>query len=307
MAEHILIIGFGPVGKATADALQGRNIRVAQRSRPKDLADTIPFISCDVLDPQSVRHAVRGATQIVLAIGFAYESKVWSEYWPKAMANVLDAAAAEKSRIVFVDNLYMYGPQTKPLREDMALQDYGIKPAARAKITRQWMSAHQTGRVKVAALRAPDFYGPNVNQSHLGGLAFGNLAKGKNAMLIVNPDQRHAFAYVPDIARGVVTLLDAPDEDFGQAWHIPCAPITTPREILAMAAKAMGKPLRITAIPLWSMPIMALFVPMMKEMLEMRFQWDRPYELDSSKFAKRFWSDATPFETGAIKTMTSFT
>jgi hypothetical protein len=35
---------------------------------------------------------------------------------------------------------------------------------------------------------------------------------------------------------------------------------------------------------------------------EMRFQWDRPYRVDSSRFAKRFWSDATPFEVGAPAT-----
>ena len=305
MADEILIIGYGPVGKATSEALKGRTIRIAQRHRPKDLPADTPFISCDVLDAASVREAVRGATQIVLAIGFAYEQKIWRDAWPKAMANCLDAAAQEKARIVFVDNLYMYGPQRSALREDMVLQDFGTKPAVRAAITRQWMEAHQAGRVRFAALRAPDFYGPGVTQSHLGELAFGNLAKGKSAMLIVDPDQPHAFAYVPDIARGVVSLLDAPDEDFGQAWHIPCAPTTTPREILRVGTHALGARLKISAIPMPLLPLMGLFMPLLKEMVEMRFQWDRPYEVDSSKFKQRFWSDATPFEIGAAETMRS--
>jgi len=34
----------------------------------------------------------------------------------------------------------------------------------------------------------------------------------------------------------------------------------------------------------------------------MRFQWDRPYRVDSSRFAKRFWAGATPFEAGAPAT-----
>ena len=38
------------------------------------------------------------------------------------------------------------------------------------------------------------------------------------------PDMPHAFAYVPDIARAAVTLLDAPDDAFNQVWHVPCAP-----------------------------------------------------------------------------------
>lgn len=306
MSGDILVIGYGAVGKATVQALSGRAVRVAQRNRPKDLPADIPFVACDVLDATSLRNAVRAASQIVFAIGFPYEGKIWQDAWPKAMANLLDAAEQEKARVVFVDNLYMYGPQTTPLREDMALQYYGAKPAVRAKITRQWMEAHRTGRVKFVALRAPDFYGPSVTQSHLGDQAFGNLAKGKSAMLIVDPDQRHAFAYVPDIARGVITLLDAPDEDFGQAWHIPCAHAISPREILAIGAKSLGKKTKITSIPMWLLPIFGLFMPFMKEMVEMRFQWDRPYDVDASKFAKRFWSDATPFEIGAVETMKSF-
>src|ERR1700730_11032103 len=71
----------------------------------------------------------------------------------------------------------MYGPQQEPLREDMPLADYGIKPAVSAAITRQWQTAHRAGRVKVAALRAPDFYGPEVSLSHIGDVGFGALAK----------------------------------------------------------------------------------------------------------------------------------
>jgi nucleoside-diphosphate-sugar epimerase len=306
MAEEIVVIGYGPVGKATVARLKGRAVRVAQRNRPQDLPEGVAFTACDVLDEASVHAALKGASQIVLSIGFAYERAVWREAWPKAMANVLKAAEHEKARIVFVDNLYMYGPQTVPLREDMSLADYGAKPAVRAAITRQWMEAHESGRVKVTALRAPDFYGPGVKNSHLGDLAFGHMAKGKSPMLIVDPDQQHAFAYVPDIARGVVSLLDAPDDTFGQAWHIPSAPTQTTREILALGARLLDQPLKITAIPMVLLPLMGLFMPLMKEMAEMRFQWDRPYDVDASKFAKRFWSDATPFEIGVRETLRSF-
>lgn len=302
----ILVMGYGPVGKSVVAKLSGSPVMVAQRHRPIDLPEGIPFVACDVLDAQSAHDAVKGATQIVLAIGFNYERSSWRANWPRAMENVLEAAANAHARIVFVDNLYMYGPQTAPLREDMALQDYGVKPAVRAQITRQWISAHQSGRVKVAALRAADFYGPGVKNSHLGDLAFGNLAKGKKPMMIVDPDQQHAFAYVPDIARAVISLLDAPDEEFGQAWHIPSAPLMTPRQILALALQGRMKQLSITAIPVRLLPLMGLFIPFMREMIEMRFQWDRQYAVDASKFARRFWGNATPFEVGSIETLRSF-
>ncbi len=306
MTADILVFGHGPVGRATVErlAVQGRAVRVAQRSRPQDLAAGTTFQSCDVLDGAAVRRAVQGASQLVVAIGFAYRRPVWRANWPLAMRNLLDACEAAQARMIFVDNLYMYGPQTAPLREDMALTESGGKPGVRAQITRQWMQA--AGRVRVAALRAPDFYGPGTGQSHLGDLAFGELASGKSAKLIVPPDMPHDFAYVPDIARAVESLLDAPDDAYGQAWHMPCAPIRTSREILEIGARALGEKLRITALPLWAVGAMGAFSPMMREMAEMRFLWDRPYHVDAGKFARRFWSDVTPFEVGAAATAHAF-
>jgi nucleoside-diphosphate-sugar epimerase len=308
MSSAIVVFGFGPVGRATTEALVGRGaeIRVVQRSRPTDLPRGASFHPCDVLDAEAVCQAVEGARQVVVAIGFPYVGDIWRVSWPLAMENLIKACEASHARMVFADNLYMYGPQHDPLREDMPLTDYGIKPAVRAHITRMWMSAVAAGRVRIAALRAPDFYGPGVTQSHLGDLAFGALANGKRATLIAPPDTPHDFAYVPDIARAVVTLLDAPDDVFGQAWHMPCAPIQTPREILQLGADALGVKLRITALPLWSLPIMGVGSPMLREMVEMRFQWDRPYRVDARKFAERFWSDVTPFAVGARGTALSF-
>jgi nucleoside-diphosphate-sugar epimerase len=308
MNTEIVIFGYGPVGRATAERLvaQGLSVRVAQRSRPVDLLTGASFQTCNVLDAAAARRAVEGAGQIVVAIGFPYLSDIWRRVWPRAMENLISACEANGARMVFVDNLYMYGPQRDPLREDMLLTDYGVKPTVRAEITRLWMTACKVGRVRAAALRAPDFYGPGVSQSHLGELAFGAIAKGKRAFLIAPPDMPHDFAYVPDIARAVVTLLDAPDDAFGQSWHVPCAPIKTPREILELGARALGVKLRINALPLWLLPAIGLVSPLMREINEMRFQWDRPYRVDTRKFENQFWSDATPFEVGAPATALSF-
>jgi nucleoside-diphosphate-sugar epimerase len=308
MQKPITILGYGPVGRAAADILRqrGDRVRVAQRTRPAELPASVEFRPCDVLDAESVRQAVEGSGQVLLAVGFAYDGKVWQDAWPRAMANVLAACQAESARLVFVDNLYMYGPQTAPLREDMALASYGVKPAARSAVTRQWMAASTTGKVPVAALRGPDFYGPGVTLSHLGDSGFAAIGKGKRAVLIAPPDTPHDFAYVPDFGRAVVTLLDAPDDCFGQAWHVPCAPTRTPREILELGAQAIGVQARISSLPLSLVPAAGLFVPFMKELVEMRFTWDRPYHVDATKFTRRFWSDVTPFEVGAAETARSF-
>ena len=261
-------------------------------------------MACDVLDPDAVRRAVDGAAQVLLAVSFPYDARQWRTAWPKTMTNVVEACAAVGARVVFIDNLYQLGPQNEPRREDMPLSTVGNKPAILAEVTRIWMAA--SDRVRFAALRCPDFYGPDVIVSHLGASAFGEIAKGKRAQMIAPPDTPHDFAYAPDIARAAVTLLDAPDDAYGQVWNMPCAPTRTPREILQLGADAIEVPLTMTSIPLWLLPLAGLFVRFMKEVADVGFTWDRPYVVDATKFKRRFWSDVTPFEVGAPATARSF-
>jgi nucleoside-diphosphate-sugar epimerase len=308
MSGRIAIFGYGPVGRATAARLlsEGREIVVAQREAPAELPKGATFTACDALEGDSVVNAARGAEQIVVAVGFSYSGAVWRKAWPRAVANFVGACETTGARMVFIDNLYMYGPQTAPLVETMELSQYGVKPAARSLASRVWMVAAEAGRARVAALRAPDFYGPGVGQSYLGDATIGAMAKGKAAAFIGSPDIPHDYAYVPDVARAAVTLLDAPDSAFGQAWHVPCAPTRTTRQILMIAADALGARLRLHAIPEWALGPAAIFWSFLREFREMRFQWDRPYYVDSTKFGRAFWSDATPFHTGIAETALAF-
>ncbi len=308
MSGRIVIFGYGPSGRATADRLlaTGREVVVAQRHAPAALPQGARFVACDALDRDAVIKTAALGDQIVVAIGFAYRGEVWREVWPTAMQNFVAACEASGARMVFLDNLYMYGPQTAPLVETMTLTRFGRKPAIRAEATRIWMEACAAGRARIAALRAPDFYGPGVTLSYLGDASIGAMAKGKAAVVLGSPDMPHDYAYIPDIGRAAATLLDAPDAAYGQAWHVPCAPTRTTRQILAIAADALGVRLRLNALPEGLLGPLGLFVPFLRERKEMGFTFDRPYHVDSSKFAKAFWSDATPFDEGVPKTALAF-
>ncbi len=308
MSDRITIFGYGPVGRASAARLlsEGREVTVAQRNAPQNLLKGAAFASVDALDRDAVVKAVRGSGQFVVTIGFPYSGILWRDVWPKVVSNFVAACKATGARMVFVDNLYMYGPQTTPLTETMPLSDYALKPAARSAATRVWMAAADAGEARVAALRAPDFYGPGVGLSFLGDTSIGKLAQGKPAVFVGSPGVLHDYAYVPDVARAVTTLLAAPNSAFGQAWHMPCAPTRTTRAILQIAADTLQVKLRISAMPAWMLGPSAMFSPFLRELQEMRFQWDRPYQVDASRFKAAFWSDVTPFETGVPETALAF-
>lgn len=304
----IPIVGYGALGREIVTQLlaAGRPVRVIQRSKPKDLPLGAGFTAADIMDPAAVTAATAGADAIICALGLPYFAELWEKGWPLAMSNLLAACETNRARLVFADNLYLYGPQDKPLTEDLPPVDYGRKPKARADVTRLWQAAHAAGRVKVAAVRSPDFYGPGVVQSVLGVASLAALAQGKTARLLGNADFPHDVAHIADYARAVITLLDAPEDAYGQAWHVPTAPTLTLRKHLQIAADALGVPLKLTVVPGWAAKPLGLFVPFVREGIEMQFLFDRPYIVDASKFRARFWSDVVPFETGLAMTALSF-
>ncbi|HWD27939.1 MAG TPA: NAD-dependent epimerase/dehydratase family protein [Rhizomicrobium sp.] len=302
------IIGYGTIGSAAGKLLlaRGETIRICQRSAPARLPDGASFTPCDVLDLASLKRAAAGSQRIVLSLAFPYDSRVWRRSWPRAMRNVVAALDGTGIPVVFLDNLYQLGAQTGPRREDMPLTNRGRKPAILSAATRIWRKAADAGRIRMTALRCPDFYGPGVAASHLGPSALGRLAKGQPALLMIPPDVPHDFAYVPDIARAMVTLLDAKDGVDGEVWNMPCAPTMTPREILALGAEALGAAPRITAIPFWALAPMGLFWRFASEVRDVGFTWTKPFQVDASKFKQRFWSDVTPYDVGAAATAQSF-
>jgi nucleoside-diphosphate-sugar epimerase len=306
MTGLIVVFGYGAVGGPIVRLLaaRGARLRVATRRRPDDLPAGVEHMPCDVLQAGEVARALEGAAQAVLAVGFLYDARLWRSVWPQTMTNMVEGCAGAGVRLVFIDNLYQLGPQDGPRTEEMPLSTTGEKPAILAEVTRIWQAAR--GRVPVAALRCSDFYGPGVTVSHLGATAFGEVARGRSAKLLVPADIPHDFAYVPDIARAAVQLLDAPDADFGQAWNMPCAPTRTPRALLAMGAAALGKRLRVWAVPFALLRPLGLVSRFAREVADVGFTWDRPYVVDSRKFARRFGFAPTSFEIGVPATVHAF-
>lgn len=303
MSMPVVVLGYGAVGRAvTAQlALRGAKVIVGQRRESTQLPPEVRFAPVDLTVRESVLAAAAGAAAVICCAGFPYRAAVWERAWPVAMDNMLAAAAG--ARFIFADNLYMYGPQTVALVEDLPLTDFGRKPKLRAQITRLWQAAHGRGLTEAVAVRASDFYGPRVETSVLSSLGIARLASGKPALAPYSPDHPHDFCYVPDFARALITLLDAGSDCYGQAWHVPNAPTQTLRQLLQMAAQQLDAELRLNVLPEWLKPIVGMFVPDMRELREMRFQTDRAYRVNSEKFARRFWSNPTPFADGIAATI----
>ena len=293
------MLGAGPVGRALIARLAGENrpTRVVTRSGKADVPEGVDLRAADITDPEDAARACAGAGVVYGCVGLPGYDR-WPELWPPLMQGMLRGAESADAPFIFMDNLYMYGPVDGPRTEDMALTDYGDKPAVRAKITHMWRDAHSAGRVRAAAVRASDFYGPGVTLAALGDFSVGRMSQGKSAQVFGDPDQPHAFTFVPDVARALVSVADAGDDALGQAWHVPNAPDRTVRQLLTAFAEDLGVPLKIQTLSSWMMTLIGLANLQVREAKEMLYQWDRPFLVDHSKFTNRFWDNPTAFEVG---------
>jgi nucleoside-diphosphate-sugar epimerase len=298
-----VILGAGPVGLTLMQQLvdRGEAVRVVTRRSQPRLPEGVEHVTAAVNDPDQARRACIGAGVVYGCVGGDYQD--WPRRWPPLMVGMLAGAEEAGAPFVFADNLYMYGPVDGPLREDLPLTSGGTKPAVRALITRMWQAASKSGRVAACALRASDFYGPGVTVALLGEMVAGAAVQGKTANLLGDPSQPHAFSYVPDFARGLITLGEAGEAIAGEAFHLPNAPAEPVREVVARMYRACGHPPKSRRTPDWLLALLGLRDPNLRELRELLYQWRRPFLVDHAKFARRFWSDATPLDTGIAATM----
>ncbi|WP_052249419.1 hypothetical protein [Tateyamaria sp. ANG-S1] len=93
----------------------------------------------------------------------------------------------------------------------------------------------------------------------------------------------HAWAYLPDMARAMVALAERRFEFHGYEEFGFGGYALTGDALIAMVEEVMGKPMRVSRLQWWAVRIIALWSPLMREVLEMRYQWDRPHQIDGSK------------------------
>jgi hypothetical protein len=68
----------------------------------------------------------------------------------------------------------------------------------------------------------------------------------------------------------------------------------TGRELVEIAAINLHAKNKISSIPKWMLSALGLFVPVLKENMEMLYQMENPYLFNSSKFNEKFGDMATP-------------
>ena len=287
---QVILGGGGAIGGHLAHYLSGYTNKVRIVSRhPKKVNDTDELMSADLTTREDVFNAVKGAEITYITIGFEYNIKVWREKWPDFIKNAIDACKFHKSKLVFFDNIYMYDRNhLSNMTEKTPVLPSSKKGKVRAQIAKMITDEFNKGELTALIARSADFYGPVNNTSVLVTTVFRNLNKGKAALWFAKTDKIHNYTYTPDAAQATAMLGNTPDT-YHQVWHLPASKIKlTGKQWIELIAKELNTKPKYNVLPAWFIGLMGFFMPIMKELKEMIYQYDRDYYFNCSKFEKRF-------------------
>jgi nucleoside-diphosphate-sugar epimerase len=294
MGKHV-IAGAGQVGQHLAGHLlaQGHQVVVITRSGKGPAG--VEAVAADLTDRDRLVRIVKGADALHNCAGPAYPR--WAQDWPPLASALLAAAEATGAVLVTAGNLYAYGPVTTPMVEDLPLAASGVKGRVRVKMWTDALAAHQAGRARVTEIRSSDYFGPGASdQTPVGTRFVPSLLAGKSTSFLGDPDQPHSWTYLPDVA-AAMAIAATDERAWGRAWHTPTNPALSARALAGRLCELAGAPApRLNRPPAPILLALELINPVIRELKETRYQFDRPFVVDSSAFENTFGMTATPLD-----------
>jgi hypothetical protein len=279
MTQH-LIIGAGPIGRATVQALldQGHHVKIMTRS-----GTTVPGCVSLQGDAAHLSGESEGCESIIVCTNPPYHQ--WPEQWPPVIASVIGEAQRTGARVVLMSNLYSYGRGSGVMNQETPVNPTTTQGEVRAQL---WQMLSESS-VAATELRVSDYFGPGAGDgAHAGDRLFKPVEKGKTAWVFGNPDVKHSWSYLPDIAQ-CLAILATREELSGTYWVAPFSGVATLRELAGEGAK-------VKQFPRLAVRFLALFNPMMKQLLAGAYMHDEPFLADDSAFQQATGFRPTPLD-----------
>ena len=269
----------------------GKRVRMVGHSGKADsrIPAEVEVVKGDAYDTKHNIEVTKGAEAVYQCAQPQYHE--WAEKFPPMQKAILDAASANGAKFIVGDNLYMYGDTNgQPIREDMPYRAHTKKGKVRGEMSNAVMDAHRTGKVRAAIGRASNFFGPD--DSAVTSFAIRPALAGKTVNLLGKTDQPHTFSYVADFGKLLATL-GTREEALGQIWFTPSPAPVTQVELVKIMEEELGRKVKFMAAGKMMLSMLGLFAPTLRESVEMLYEWEKPFIMDSSKAEKTFGLQAT--------------
>ena len=294
----------GVVGRELSRRLPEYADRIRQVSRsPRAVNATDELHSADLLDARATADAVAGSTVTYLVAGLKYDGKVWEQQWPRVMRNAIDACKRHGSALVFLDNVYAYGRVEGVMTEETPYNPCSRKGEVRARVATMLMEDVKRGELRGMIVRAADFYGPRALLSVTHVTVTARLEARKTPQWFGNANAVHTFTYTPDVGRSLAVLGNTPSA-YGQVWHaLTSKEPMTGEQYVRIACELSGRPYALQVVSRWMLSLVGIFVPVVRENMEMLYQFEHDYRFDSTKAERALGLSATGYRDGIAATL----
>jgi nucleoside-diphosphate-sugar epimerase len=298
MSNLHVVFGTGPLGRSVVNELvrRGHSVRVVSRSgQMVEAPQGVELRSGDLYTAGVVRELTQGAAAAYQCAQPHYWE--WPQKFPPLQAAIIEGLAGSGTKLVIGENTYMYGDTDgRPLTEDLPYAATTRKGKVRAAMSEAALAAHQAGKVQVTMGRGSDFFGPWVLDSGFGDRVFYPALAGKGASFGGKLDLPHTATTIEDFGKALV-ILGEREEALGRAWHVPNdRPQITQRQFAELVFAETGHPVKASGMGKTMMRIGGLFIPGARETVEMMYEFEKPFVVDSSQFERTFGVKATPIE-----------
>lgn len=286
----VLVIGAtGGFGGEVARQLAAGGWRLRALHRRPDEARAATglaadWVKGDAMDRADVLRAAEGAAVIVHAVNPpGYRN--WAGLAVPMLENTIAAATREGARILFPGNVYNYGPDARGrIPEEAPQNPVTRKGRIRAAMERRLREAAQSG-AKSVIVRAGDFFGERSQSSWMGGVMF---RAGKPVRTLTYPgpmEVRHAWAYLPDLCRAAVQLIEREADLAAVASFHFQGHALSGDELHAAFERVVGHRLPVRPFPWLAVAAVAPFNETLRELMEMRYLWRETVLMDNARLA----------------------
>ena len=297
--KKIVILGAkGRFGRATTKAFldAGWHVTaVARKWENHNDSGKLKHVEADGMELASVEAACRGHKFILNALNPIYPK--WERELPIQTRNILSVAKTNRATILIPGNVYNYGTTIPALvTEETPHVPDTKKGRLRIEMETAYRDAQKDG-VRTIILRGGDFIEGKATGNWFEDHITNKVHKG----IITYPGPTeidHTWAYLPDMARAMVGLTEKADQLSSFEEFCFSGFTLSGQDIADHIERVSGQTITIKRFPWMLARIAGLFSPMIREVMEMRYLWQRPHRLDGSKLASVLpeFQETTPRE-----------
>jgi nucleoside-diphosphate-sugar epimerase len=292
MSKHV-VVGAGAVGTATALLLaqSGGQVRLVTRRGTGPQHPDIELVAADATNAERLTELTKGAAALYNCASPLYHQ--WFTDWPPLHAALMTAAERTGAVLAAMSNLYGYGSSDGPMTPRSPIAATHPKLLLRARMWDDMLAGHQAGRIRAVEVRASDY----IEANSLLSFAIGNpVLEGKRGYVPAPLDVPHSWTSVLDCAKTLVRVA-ADERAHGQVWFAPTNQALTVRQLAARFAEVNGAPApRLMSIPYPVLWTSGLFSPLVKELRATRYQFTRPFIIDSSATTRELGLQPIPMD-----------